>query len=61
MPDELGQWQYCWYWSDGTRGGTGTFTCVAEGAGKGVLRPYVENPHWLAYNGTEPAGACPYF
>ena len=61
MPGELGQWQYHWMWSDGTEGGTGVFICVAEGAGKGVLQPYKDNPHWFAYNGTEPVWLKSYY
>jgi len=61
MPDELGKWQYRWTWSDGSEGGTGDFMCVAEGAGKGVLQPYRENPHWFAYNGTEPVWLKSYY
>lgn len=61
MPDELGEWEYSWSWSDGTEGGKGSFTCVAEGAGKGILRPYKENPRWFAYNGTKPVWIKSYY
>lgn len=61
MPDELGEWQYTWSWSDGTEGGSDSFTCVEENAGKGVLRPYEKNPHWFAYNGTEPVWLKSYY
>ena len=61
MPDELGRWSYTYRWSDGTPGGDGHFVCVKEGAGKGVLRPYEKNPHWFAYNGTEPVWLKSYY
>ena len=61
MPDELGTWHYRWTWSDGTPGGEGTFESVKQGAGKGVLRPYKDNPHWFAYNGTEPVWLKSYY
>ncbi len=61
MPGELGQWQYHRTWSDGTEGGSGDFICVAKGAGKGVLQAYQDNPHWFAYNGTEPVWLKSYY
>ena len=61
MPDELGNWSYTYQWSDGTPGGRGAFTCVKEGAGKGVIRAYEKNPHWFAYNGTEPVWLKSYY
>lgn len=61
MPDALGVWTYEWSWSDGTQGGKGDFVAVAAGAGKGVLRAYKENPHWLAYNGTTPVFLKSYY
>jgi Domain of unknown function (DUF5060) len=61
MPNELGDWTYTWAWSDGTPGGEGTFTCVSENAGKGILRPYKDNPRWFAYNGTEPVFLKSYY
>lgn len=61
MPDELGKWQYRWSWSDGTKGGDGSFVCVSKGAGKGILQPYQQNPHWFAYNGTEPVWIKSYY
>ena len=54
MPDELGTWNYTYTWTDSTPGGSGSFNCVADGAGKGILKPYNDNPRWFAYNGTEP-------
>lgn len=54
LPDELGVWQYTWSWSDGSAGGASEFNVVTAGAGKGVLRAYKNNPHWFAYNGTDP-------
>lgn len=61
MPDETGEWSYVYRWSDGTKGGSGTFNCVTEGAGRGVLKPYNKNPHWFAYNGTEPVWIKSYY
>lgn len=61
LPDEIGQWSYTWKWSDGTRGGKGTFLCDSVDAGKGILKPYAGNPHWLAYNGTEPVWLKSYY
>lgn len=61
MPDELGTWKYAYTWSDGTPGGNGSFKAVAEGAGRGVLRAYKDNPHWFAYNGTEPVMLKSYY
>ncbi|MGD8912014.1 MAG: DUF5060 domain-containing protein [Candidatus Thiodiazotropha sp.] len=61
MPDEIGEWTYEWSWSDGTPGGQGTFTSVSEGAGKGILRPYADNPRWFAYNGTDPVWIKSYY
>jgi hypothetical protein len=61
MPDEVGQWKYVYGWSDGTPGGKGTFKCTTEMAGKGILRPYRDNPRWLAYNGTEPVWLKSYY
>ncbi len=61
MPNELGTWKYRWFWSDGTEGGTGSFMCVSENAGKGMLQPYKENPRWFAYNGTEPVWIKSYY
>lgn len=54
MPDEPGVWTYTYSWSDGTPGGEGAFMAVKEGAGRGILRAYRDNPRWFAYNGTEP-------
>ena len=61
MPDELGTWEYRWRWSDGTEGGTGLFECDEQDAGKGILRAYKDNPHWFAYNGTEPVWIKSYY
>jgi hypothetical protein len=61
MPNELGNWTYSYKWSDSTPGGQGSFVCVKDGAGKGVLRPYEKNPHWFAYNGTEPVWIKSYY
>lgn len=61
MPDEIGEWKYTWSWSDGTPGGSGTFECVSTGAGTGILRAYKENPHWFAYNGTDPVWIKSYY
>lgn len=61
MPNEEGTWTYEYKWSDGADGGSGAFICVAEGAGKGVLQAYKSNPHWLAYNGTDPVWIKSYY
>jgi len=61
MPDELGNWSYTYRWSDDTPGGKGSFACVGDGAGKGVLKAYKKNPHWFAYNGTEPVWLKSYY
>ena len=61
MPDEVGTWEYSYEWSDGTPGGTGTFESTEENAGKGIIQAYAENPHWFAYNGTEPVWLKSYY
>ncbi|MGE4587855.1 MAG: DUF5060 domain-containing protein [Mangrovibacterium sp.] len=61
MPDEAGEWSYTYRWSDGTPGGRGNFTCTEQGAGKGILQAYALNPHWFAYNGTEPVWLKSYY
>ena len=61
LPDEAGEWHYEWFWSDTTSGGEGTFLCDTVNAGKGILRPYKENPRWFAYNGTEPVWLKSYY
>jgi len=61
LPDEVGEWHYMWEWSDATAGGDGTFICDSANAGKGILRPYEDNPRWLAYNGTDPVWLKSYY
>lgn len=61
MPNELGTWTYVYNWSDGTKGRKGKINCIAKGAGKGILQPYQKNPHWFAYNGTEPVWLKSYY
>ncbi len=61
MPNELGRWRYSYQWNDGTPGGQGEFVCVKENAGKGILKAYERNPHWFAYNGTEPVWIKSYY
>lgn len=61
LADELGTWHYEWTWSDGSPGGADDFTVVNAGAGKGVLRPYKDNPRWLAYNGSTPVWLKSYY
>lgn len=61
MPDALGTWNYTWSWSDGTSDGSGSFECIEAGRGKGILKPYVDNPRWFAYNGTEPVFLKSYY
>ncbi|WP_372772644.1 DUF5060 domain-containing protein [Mangrovibacterium sp.] len=61
IPDEVGEWQYQWIWSDGTPGGKSSFVCDTTNAGKGILRAYQDNPRWLAYNGTDPVWLKSYY
>ena len=61
LPDEVGEWNYKWEWSDTTTGGEGTFMCDSSNAGKGVLRAYNENPRWFAYNGSDPVWLKSYY
>lgn len=61
MPNEVGKWKFVYTWSDSTKRGKGSFKCVAEDAGKGVLKAYSKNPHWLAYNGSEPVWLKSYY
>ncbi|MDN3669329.1 DUF5060 domain-containing protein [Echinicola jeungdonensis] len=61
LPEETGTWTYVYRWSDGSEGGKGTFECTPENAGKGILQPYNQNPHWLAYNGTDPVWLKSYY
>jgi hypothetical protein len=53
MPDEVGTYRYTYSWSDGKPGGSGEFTAIGSGAGRGILKAYAENPHWFAYNGKD--------
>jgi hypothetical protein len=61
LPNEPGEWKYSWSWSDNTKGGEDTFICTTANAGKGILRAYVENPRWFAYNGSEPVWLKSYY
>jgi len=61
LPDEVGKWSYTYSWSDGTPGGKGAFSVSEKGAGKGILKAYKDNPHWFAYNGTEPVWLKSYY
>lgn len=61
LPNEIGKWSYTWSWSDQTKGGTGSFICESDNAGKGILQAYKENPRWFAYNGTEPVWLKSYY
>jgi len=61
LADETGTWTYSYSWSDGTTGGSGSFTATNDGKYKGVLKPYTANPHWLAYNGTDPVFLKSYY
>lgn len=61
MPDETGRWEYEYKWPDNSKGGNGAFDCVAENAGKGILRAYRKNPRWFAYNGEEPVWLRSYY
>jgi len=60
MPDETGTWTYSYTWTDGTAGGSGSFKVVNTGK-KGILKPYGANPHWFAYNGTDPVFLRSYY
>lgn len=61
LPNEPGEWNYTWSWSDNTLAGKGKFICDARNAGKGILQAYKKNPRWLAYNGTEPVWLKSYY
>jgi hypothetical protein len=61
LPNEAGHWKYEWTWSDNSAGGEDIFICDPADAGKGILRPYAENPRWLAYNGTDPVWLKSYY
>ena len=61
LPDETGTWTYTYSWSDGTTGGSGSFTAANDGKYKGVLKPYAANPHWFAYNETDPVFLKSYY
>jgi len=61
IPNEVGEWNYKWTWSDTTAGGEDTFMCDSANAGKGILQAYEENPRWLAYNGTDPVWLKSYY
>jgi len=61
MPNEPGKWTYIYTWSDGSKGGKGKINCISKGAGKGILQPYAKNPHWFAYNGTDPVWIKSYY
>lgn len=61
MPNETGRWTYRYRWSDGTKGGKGSFQSTEKNAGKGMLQPYTQNPHWFAYNGTDPVWLKSYY
>ena len=61
MPDEVGTWKYAWRWTDGTSGGAGSFESTAANAGPGIIKAYKDNPHWFAYNGTEPVWLKSYY
>ena len=61
IPDEVGEWKYEWKWNDNTPGGKGKFICSMDDAGKGILKPYKENPRWFAYNGTDPVWLKSYY
>ena len=54
LPDESGAWTYTYTWSDGTPGGSGSLNAVSDGLYRGILKPYGPNPHWFAYNGSQP-------
>ncbi|MFH1068367.1 MAG: DUF5060 domain-containing protein [Candidatus Glassbacteria bacterium] len=47
MPTETGTWFYNASFSDGTRGETGSFECVEQGAFPGPWKQDPDNPRWL--------------
>ena len=61
IPTEVCEWKYRLEWSDTTTGGESTFICDSANAGKGILRPYKENPRLFAYNGTDPVWIKSYY
>ena len=38
MPDIVGRWSYKWSFNDSSLAGEGSFDCVTDGAGKGVIQ-----------------------
>ncbi len=50
MPDRLGVWRYSATFSDGSRGASGSFTCVASDL-PGMISRDEHNPLWFGYKG----------
>jgi hypothetical protein len=50
MPDRLGTWRYAARFSDGSRGASGTFTCVASDL-PGMISRDETNPLWFGFKG----------
>jgi hypothetical protein len=50
MPDQLGTWRYEANFSDGTRGASGTFRCVASKL-PGLIAADETNPLWFGFKG----------
>jgi hypothetical protein len=50
MPDQLGTWRYAARFSDGSRGASGTFTCVASDL-PGMISQDEHNQLWFGFKG----------
>ena len=59
MPTEEGTWKYTYTWTDGTRGGKGSFKCLPSGY-KGPLQIDPANPHYFRTMNGEAFHARPY-
>jgi hypothetical protein len=55
MPDEIGIWTYSYTWSDGNKGGSGSFECKKSDL-HGPIRVNKNNPYWF-----EHADGTPFF
>lgn len=59
MPDETGPWHYSYSWTDGTAGGSGSFTVKDTGL-DGPLRVAADNPWYFMTARAKPFHARPY-